>query len=200
MADNYEKIARGNLNRLYDHLPGDLAQNIPAVQDGDRFIFPAFGETCTISPGGISLGGERLSPAVTILISLYALNARPDACVLAPFKAFREFPDTAPYVSAFASHTEQTLVPHVEKIKPRLELVRKKLIGREAPNDVGGDFSLVVYPLPKIALCYIFYLPDDDFPAAVTCLYSTNARLFLPVDALADTGEYTSRKIIEIIG
>ena len=65
---------------------------------------------------------------------------------------------------------------------------------------MGGDFSFVVYPLPKIALCYIFYDPDEDFPASVTCLFSNNARRFLPLDGLADVGEYTSRKILEIVG
>jgi len=53
--------------------------------------------------------------------------------------------------------------------------------------------------LPKIALCYIFYLPDEEFPASVTCLFSNNARLFMPLDGLADVAEYTSRRIIEII-
>jgi hypothetical protein len=48
-------------------------------------------------------------------------------------------------------------------------------------------------------LNYIFYCADDEFPAAATCLYSNNAQSFLPIDALADTGEYTSRKIIELV-
>jgi len=42
---------------------------------------------------------------------------------------------------------------------------------------------------------YIFYEPDDDFAASVICLYSNNALLFLPVDGLADVGEYCSKKI-----
>ena len=55
------------------------------------------------------------------------------------------------------------------------------------------------YPLPKIALCYIFYEADDDFPALVTCLFSNNVNQFLPVDGLADVGEYISRKILNLI-
>ena len=73
------------------------------------------------------------------------------------------------------------------------------LIGCNAPASVKGDFSFIVYPLPKIALCYIFYEADEDFSASVTCLYSNNALSFLPIDALADVGEYTSRKIIGLI-
>jgi len=67
------------------------------------------------------------------------------------------------------------------------------------PAKAGGDFAFIVYPLPKIALCYIFYIADDEFPASVTCLYSNNADCILPLDAPADVGEYTSRKIMDII-
>jgi len=40
---------------------------------------------------------------------------------------------------------------------------------------------------------------DDEFPASVTCLFSQNAADFLSTDALADTGEYTSKKIFDIL-
>lgn len=200
MMDNYAKIAQNNLDQLYRDLPINLTENLPGKQDGDQFIFNAFGETCRIAPDGISLSNKNRSSVFDILISLYALNARPDNCELLPFKAFKEFPDSMPYVGAFTTHTEQPLVPHVEKIKTGLDLAKETLSGEDAPTDNGGDFSMVLYPLPKIALCYIFYEPDEDFPASVTCLFSSNARLFLPVDGLADVGEYTSRKIIEIVG
>jgi hypothetical protein len=58
---------------------------------------------------------------------------------------------------------------------------------------------LVLYPLPKIALLFIFYLPDEDFPASATCLFSANAISFLPLDGLADMAEYTSRSLIALI-
>ncbi len=199
MTDNYAKIALNNINRLYHQLPENLAQHLPGKQDGERYVFNAFGEACVISPGGIFLGETKQSSVFDILISLYALNARPDKCELLPFKSFKEFPDSMPYVGAFTTHTEQLLIPHVEKIKAGIEKIKGALNGEKAPSDAGGDFSMVVYPLPKIALCYIFYEPDDDFPASVTCLYSNNARRFLPVDGLADVGEYTSRKILEML-
>ena len=200
MTDNYTKIAQNNLDQLYRNLPINLAENLPGKQDGDQFIFNAFGETCVISPNGITLGVGNHSSVFDILISLYALNARPDNCVPMPFKSFKEFDDSMPYVGAFTTHTEQLLVPYVEKIKADLNIIKEKLNGEATPTGTGGDFSMVVYPLPKIALCYIFYEPDEDFPASATCLYSNNARLFLPVDGLADVGEYTSKKILEIVG
>ena len=134
---------------------------------------------------------------IGILISLYALHARSDACVPEPFKAFKDLPNSMPYAAAFATHTQQILVPYAERIEMEQNRIMKHLGGHAAPGDVGGDFAFVVFPLPKIALCYIFYAADDDFPASVTCLYSNNAQQFLPIDALADVGEYTSKKIID---
>jgi hypothetical protein len=78
-------------------------------------------------------------------------------------------------------------------------LIFSSLNGELSPGSEGGDFSIIVRPLPKIKLRYIFYFADDEFPASATCLFSNNALSFLPIDALADTGEYTSRKIIELV-
>lgn len=199
MTDNYAKIVQDNLDRLYSNLPIDFAKNLPGEQDGERFIFDAFGERCVIEPERITLGDEESSSVFGILISLYALNACSDICIPSPLKSFKEFPDSMPYVGAFATHTEQWLVPHVAKIKKSEQKILKTLKGGKAPSEAGGDFSFMVYPLPKIALCYIFYEADDDFPASVTCLYSNNANQFMPVDGLADVGEYTSRKIVDLI-
>ncbi|MFP3998896.1 MAG: DUF3786 domain-containing protein [Desulfobacterales bacterium] len=200
MTDNYEKIVQENLKQLYRDMPDDMAENLPAEKSGNRFIFTAFGETCVISPEGITLGEGGHSSAIGILISLYALNAKPDPCIETPFKAFKQLPDSMPYAGAFTTHTEQVLVPYTESVEKSIPLIKERLCGKDSPREVSGDFAFVVYPLPKIALCYIFYEADDEFAASATCLYSQNADLFLPVDALADTGEYTSKKILEIIG
>jgi hypothetical protein len=118
---------------------------------------------------------------------------------LEPFKAFKEFPDSAPYVGAFASRTEQILVPAVHRIKAKAGLIMERLSGEAAPLSISGDFAFVVRPLPKIFLGYIFYEADEDFPPSVTCLYSSNADRFMPMDGLADVGEYTSKTILAMV-
>ncbi len=197
MAGNYAKIVRGNLAKLYLDLPADLAQALPAEQNGDRFEFDAFGQQCLIQPNGIFLGDELQDGVIGILISLYALHAKPEPCLPEPFQAFKDLPDSMPYAGAFITHTQQILVPYVTNIKENQNRITDQIQGQKAPPDVGGDFAFVLYPLPKIALCYIFYEADDDFPASATCLYSSNAQQFLTTDALADVGEYTSQKIIQ---
>ena len=199
MEDNYTKIVRDNLNRLYRSLPEELAESLPSDRQDDQFVFEAFGETCQIQPSGITLGGEEQTGVLGILISLYALHASPDPFILEPMKAFKDFPNSMPYIGAFATHTEHILVPHVEKIEKASKQIMERLRGEAAPSGLGGDFSFVIFPLPKIALCYIFYKADDDFPASVTCLFSNNASTFMPMDGLADVGEYSSKKIVSLL-
>lgn len=197
--DNYEKIIRENLKRLYKNLPNDLDRLLPGQQQKNQFHFKAFGQSCLIGPDGIFIGDEPQTGAIGILITLYALHANENPCMPTPFKAFRELPNSTPYVGAFASHTESILTAHIDRIEDNFDLIFKTLNGELSTGSEDGDFSIIVRPLPKIKLHYIFYRADDEFPASATCLLSNNALSFLPVDALADTGEYTSRKIIELI-
>jgi len=199
MSSNYAKIVQDNLEKLYENLPADLAGALPAKQNADSFLFEAFGDTCEIRSDGIFLGEVRQTGVIGILISLYALNAGLETCLVEPLKAFKDLPNSMPYAGAFVTHTQQILVPYVEKIQTSTDRIIEMFNGCKAPVGTGGDFSFMVYPLPKIALCYIFYEADEDFPASVTCLYSNNAISFLPIDALADVGEYTSKKILDII-
>ena len=135
------------------------------------------------------------------MISLYAANASPDFLLLEPLVAFRDLPDSMPYQGAFAANAERPLVPRASEIPARRSRILEDLGGDEmdAPEGTPGDLSLLVFPLPKIALCYIVYLPDEEFTASISCLLSNNARTFMPLDGLADTAEYTTRRILEIM-
>jgi len=197
--DNYEKIIHANLDRLYKNLPENLERLLPGQRQTDKFRLKALGQSCQIRPDGVCIGEEPATGGVGILITLYALHAGEDPCMPTPFKAFREFPNSQPYVGAFASHTEQVLLGRIDGIEQHAGRIARQLRGSRGSDNDAGDFSLILYPLPKIALTYVFYRADEDFPASVTCLFSNNAAAFLPTDALADTGEYTSKKILEIL-
>ena len=198
MDNQYATIIRDNLRALYAAGVETREACLPAKKEDERLVFHAFGDRCVISPTGITLGNETLADARGIIISLYALKASAEPCITEPFKAYKEFPDTRPYAGAFHTHTEQILGPHMKMIMAGAAAIRERLDGRDAPPVLGGDLAFTVTPLPKIRLCYILYAADEDFPATSTCLYSANADRFLPTDALADVGEYTSKKIIEL--
>jgi hypothetical protein len=196
---NYAEIIKENLRRLYTLPSEDLVEKLPASRTDNGFTFSAFGESCRIEPGGVILRDKPETGPLGVIISLYALQTDTVSCQLTPFKAFRELPDSMPYVGAFASHAERILIDHIGKIELQAARVAQQFRGSQGAREDGGDFSIVLYPLPKIALNYIFYRADDEFPASAACLFSNNSATFLPTDALADTGEYTSKKIIDIL-
>jgi hypothetical protein len=196
---NYAAIINQNLDRLYRSIPVDLTDRLPAEHVADNFVFQAFGESCQLGPQGIKLAGAEETGPKGVIISLYALQATLVSCKLAPFKAFREIPDSMPYVAAFASRTERVLFDQIDEIENHADRIAARFGGSAGSDNTAGDFSLIVYPLPKIALNYIFYRADDEFLASATCLFSANASTFLPTDALADTGEYTSKMVLDIL-
>jgi len=199
MTTNYEKIVRQYLTTLFSHSPDDLEQNLPAVRKGDSFLFMAFGEECCLAPDGITLSGREDHGPRGLIVSLYGTHAKTDPLELQPLKSFKDFPGSAPYHGAFSVNSERILVPHVPRIKDVVDMILKAFDGDSSQDGPGGDFSFLLYPLPKIALRYIFYYADDDFPASVTCLFSANAPSFMPLDGLADVAEYTSKAIIHLI-
>ena len=199
MTGNYEKIIHDNLDRLYKDLPKDLELKLPANRKENSFLFEAFGKECLIRQDGINLGGREETGVLGVLISLYTLNVDIEPSVLQPLKAFKDFPGSMPYIGTFASYTEKILVPYVEKIEDKQNHIIEYMQGEDALKITGGDLSFFLRPLPKITLCYIFYRADEDFSASATCLFSNNAHRFLPLDALADVGEYTSREIIKML-
>lgn len=199
MTNNYRRIVEQNLKALFADDLEERADAMAADWNGRFLSFRAFGAPCRMTPEGIFLQDRPQYGPIGIILSLYALHAITEPFRLEPFRAFKEIPNSTPYAGAFTSHTEKILVPSAERIIKHRQLIIDRMNGREAPSLMGGDDALVVQPLPKIALLYIFYTADEDFPASATCLYSNNAPAFMPVDGLADVGEYTSRAILEIV-
>ena len=198
--DNYQKIIQTNLSTIFkSKSQEDLALDMSAQLRSGELHFSAFGGECRLAPDGILLDGEMADGVIGILVSLYALHAAGEPCRLEPLTSFKELPDSMPYWGAYASHTEQILVPHVEQIEADLKRIVRVFNGEVDPLKSGGDFAFLLYPLPKVGLYYIFYRADDDFPASAKCLFSANVTAFLPIDAIADVGEYTSKKIVELL-
>ena len=126
---NYTEIIKKNLNRRYRQTPVDLAERLPAQEVGGGFIFQAFGESCKIGPQGIKLGDTDETGPKGVIISLYALQAAPVSCRLTPFKAFREMPDSMPYVGAFAAHAERVLFDQIDGIEQHADRIAQRQPG-----------------------------------------------------------------------
>jgi hypothetical protein len=199
MGTRYNRIILDNLSKFFARIPDDAEKSLGAERKGDNFYFRAFGEDCCLSPEAISLSGKPATGPMGLLVSLYAVHANSEPMQTEPFRAFKAFPDSMPYQGAFCVNSEKVLVPYVLLIEKNQDMIKKSFDGRNCRPGLTGDFCFIINPLPKIALSYIFYRADEEFPASVTCLFSANVLSFMPLDGLADVAEYTSRGIITLV-
>jgi hypothetical protein len=198
MTTHYEKLLLANLSEAYRKSGAGLQERLPARKEGSAYHFRAFGEDCCVTQESVRLSGAPDTGPKSLLISLYARHVGTEPMRMEPFNSFRDLPNSMPYQGAFNSNCERRLIPNVSRIRLMTEPIKAAFEGSDGAPSLGGDFSLVLFPLPKIALTYVFYLPDEEFPASVTCLFSANALSFMPLDGLADVGEYTSRRLAEM--
>ncbi len=198
MSQNYLQIRNDYLRKAWARSPEVLSVCLPAALSAAGLRFQAFGEECRLSEADITLAGVTASGPEGLLISLYA-SAVPDLPVqLDSLKSFKELPNSMPYQGAFAANAEQLLVPWVIAIQQQQERLAGAFSGRVNAAPLSGDFSFTLYPLPRIPLYYIFHLPDEEFPASVTCLFAANAPVFMPLDGLADVAEYTGKRLLAL--
>lgn len=196
MSGGYEGVIMENIAEAFSRYgPSDLAGLLGgAVEDG-AIVLKAFGKVYELRMEGLFTDKRRAEGPEGVVVSLYAARACPEPMILEPFKAFKDLPGSMPYHGAFAANSEKILVPFVETLRERISIIVDSFRGISPEKGDAGDFSAMLFPLPKICLKYIFYMPDEEFPASVTCLFSSNALSFLPLDGLADLAEYTSRAI-----
>jgi hypothetical protein len=199
MNENFLRIQKEYLRQAWLRTPEELEAVLPARPLGNSFCFKAFGEACELYTHEIILGGQKLVGPEGILIALYALHVKNEEMQLYPLKSFKELPDSTPYQGAFTVHAEKILQPHVSAIQRHQSDLANRFSGHINLNPPSGDFSFTLYPLPRIPLYYFFYLPDEEFPPSVTCLFSANATHLMPVAGLADLAEYTAKKMIELV-
>lgn len=199
MSENFLQIQKEYLEKVWARASQELKESLPARFRDGCFYFQAFGEPCELYPREILLGGQLLTGPEGILIALYALHVQKEEPQLRSLKSFKQFPGGMGYQATFVKNAEKILHPYI----PAIQQHQQKLIDRFSGHfnlDVRTcDFSFTLYPLPRVALYYIFDLPDEEFPASVTCLFPSNATNFLPVAGLADVAEYTAKKIIELV-
>jgi len=199
MSQNYLKIRNDYLKKAWGRSPEGLSVCLPAELTAAGLGFRAFGEECLLTEAEITLNGDAANGPEGLLIALYA-SAVPDLPVqLDSLKSFKELPNSMPYQGAFAANAEHLLVPQVIGIHRQQERLAAIFSGRINVAPLSGDFSFTLYPLPRIPLYYIYHLPDEEFPASVTCLFAANAPDFMPLDGLADVAEYTGKKMIALV-
>jgi hypothetical protein len=199
MPENFLQIQKEYLEKTRTRASQELEESLPARLRDGCFYFQVFGEPCELYRQEILLGGKQLTGPEGILIALYALHVQKEEPQLRSLKSFKQFPGGMGYQETFGRNAEKILQPYISAIQQHQQKLIDRFSGHFNPNVGTCDYSIALYPLPRVALYYIFDLPDEEFPASVTCLFPFNATHFLPVAGLADVAEYTAKKIIELV-
>lgn len=195
MTDPYATIRDDYLERAWSRGRSELERALPATPEAGGLRFRAFGEDCLLEPGRITLGSTEAGGPEALLIAMYACQASEAPIHVHPLKAFKDLPGSMPYHGAFTANSERILIPHVPAIQRLKETIVQTFSGRENDDASSGDFSFTLLPLPRVALYYVFHLPDDEFPASVTALFGASSVHMMPLDGLADVAEYTAKRI-----
>ncbi len=167
-----------------------------STEDG-ALVIPLYDKIYRLNSDGIvGDDGKELTPAVQVMICKYVLTC--------PFElpeiddklvTYREFKDSGPLVSNFATNTNKTLESTFSGNVPGLR-DRALLRGGELQDSESYDISIKFHAFPRIPVILNFNDEDDLFPAVCSVLYRSSAALFLDMECLAMTGTLLTGKLI----
>ena len=174
------------------------AKALGVSSDGEALLIPLYDNEYRLSAAGIEgIDGKELSPAVQVMICKYVLTCPLDLPELSDkLMTYREFKDSGPLVSNFATNTNKTLESTFTG--NLLGLKEKALqIGGVEQSSETYDLSLTFDVFPRIPVILNFNDKDDLFPAVCSVLYRASAELFLDMECLAMTGTLLTGKLIK---
>lgn len=173
------------------------AEVLGAVAEDGALIIPLYDKVYTFTREGITApGGERLTPAVQVMICKYILFCPAELPVdMGELVTYREFKDSGPLISFFTTNTNKTLEA---TFSGNINWLRERAlaVGGKAVSSEIYDLALQFHAFPRIPVYLNFNDCDDTFPAACSILYRSSAPLFLDMECLAMTGTLLTGKLI----
>jgi hypothetical protein len=140
--------------------------------------------------------GEEL-PVMNLALLLYYFNSADGTPVSGEWMSFSELPDGRFYNQAFQGYTGDQLGRTFQKDLQGFEHAAQALGGsRRAFGDVAYAFQA----LPRVPVMVVYWLGDEDFPAASRVLFDVTASHYLPTDAYAILGSTLTRRLIAARG
>ncbi|NOZ69573.1 MAG: DUF3786 domain-containing protein [Deferribacteres bacterium] len=121
-----------------------------------------------------------------LLIMMYLKN-RGTASPSGKWVAFRDLKDGLIRAESFHGACEIPIAKMLQHDTERL-LKRLSAMGAERAGGFSADYSLVVYPLPRIPFLVLLWRGDEEFGAECKLLTDSTAADFLDVEALLYLG------------
>lgn len=132
--------------------------------------------------------GRRPIHGISVVLCKYLLMCPPAVPPAHQWVAFRDFPDAAPFVGAFANNPENAVAGHFSGRAGQLAAGCQALNGSAVNEGLSYDVAMQVPALPRIPLMVLFNDADADFPAQCSVLFEQRAAAFLDMECLAILG------------
>lgn len=161
------------------------AAEVSYDEETKQFAVPFLGSTYLVSfPDGAVCNRDREEnvPITNhILILHYLINATGQN-LTGEVISFKELPDGAIYIDPF---TRRSIKPMLDIFSGDPEsLVKCGLVMGGKAADFG-DVSVTVPVFPRVAITYVIWSGDEEFPASGTILFDSSARYYLPTEDYA---------------
>lgn len=189
MSNNYnlEVTYEYACNKMKSKEPADMARNSGAAWNADQGVITLtyLGNVYIVTyPECIvrNTGREDEVPIKDQALLLHYLYTANGAPVQNKFISFKELPDGAIYTDPFY---RRAIEPMLKVFGNNHELfvgLAEKLGGIK---QTLGDVSVTIPILPKVAVTYVMWSADDEFPATGNILFDASAPNYLPTEDYA---------------
>ena len=165
------------------------AGNLGARMERRGLVVPFFGQPHRISSDAISgPDGKRPDYSICVVICKYLLMCPKAVPPEADWVSYKDFKNSAPFVSGFTNNTEQAIARHFSGCLAVLEKACSKIGGQPSDAELAYDLKMVFHPLPKVPLFLLFNDADEEFPARCAVLFEKRAETYLDMECLAVLG------------
>jgi hypothetical protein len=196
----YERVYDELTQQIKDLDMSSLAAGLGAVWENAGLVVPFFGQRYHITSRGVeNLDGTRCPVTKRIILCYYVIHGG-DSAIDGTWVAYRDFKDSAFFMSSFKSQVEIRIAQHYTGRLDSLRGACDVLGGEEVEGPMKGDLCVRFAALPRVPMLLIFYDGDEDLPASATVLFDQSAHLFLDMECLAVLGWVLADDLIYLDG
>lgn len=184
---NLDKTWEVAKNNFRNNDPREIAwkANVEYDQNSQMFKVPFLGNTYLVKyPEGevISQDSDTQVSLTNCILILHYLTTANGQAVENSWISFKELPDGAIYNDPF---TRRTIKPMLDTFSAKPE--NMILIGERMGGKKGefGDISVILPVFPQVAITYVIWEGDEEFPASGTVLFDRSAKSYLPTEDYA---------------
>ncbi len=189
MSKNYnlEVTYEYACNKMKAKEPAEMARNSGAHWNPDLGVITLkyLGQDYTVTYPGIVVGyaaKEGEVPLKEQALLLHYLCTANGAPVQDKYISFKELPDGAIYIDPFY---RRAIEPMIKVFGQNHELFLQVAAKLGGVKQVLGDVSVTIQVLPRVAITYVLWAADDEFPATGNILFDASAANYLPTEDYA---------------